>query len=1083
MHNPASRFAGDLAGRAHPLLQLAVALLIALSIPAWSNDHGDEDAATELLSDDNLLIVEIVLGNYRLAQDVFIYATLESTLVPLQPVFDALEFPIHVDPVAGKAHGWFLREKNRFDLNVESRTLTIGEQQQLLPPHSQLLSDGFDLYVDINQLNDWLPVTIELQTSRLRLAVTSQQPLPLELQLERDKARKQKLGRIGGRDLPVIKDHYALAGTPTIDVTMGGVVQEVADGSDASVDSDYSYSVLANADLLGMQGNLSLSRASSGDSMRERFTLYKKPNHPEEMMTGRLSAVAAGDIFAPPDALVFSGGEGLGADLQFGGVSNASDFDKRIIEGDAVPGWEVELYRNGALLDFQVVGDDGRYRFEDVAVDYGENVFDIRLFGPQGQEESRRQAVRIDDQARAPGQVYARLSHVDTDRQLFGDREVNEDQSLSVEKKSLALVQAGLSQSISLSAGFAQRRAREEIDADNDPGTAPDIVIEDQEFTLAGATISLPFASLNIQHVDLSEAGDAQLFAAQTRLGGTGISMSHKRYRDFRSDRNRRGDIDSESELRFSGSFAVAKQRSVSYQVIADYEEETNGNYAYSLENRAGFQLFRGRMTLDSTYTDSKLGDSSLGGRVRYLRVLGSKTSFRASADYTLKPEAELGGITANVVWRPGPKLRTQFGLDADFTGGKNNAAAFSASYLFDRLTLSADARLAESDNSSLMLTAEFSLAREGKKRWNISGQPRASFGRVRARTFLDRNNNGEFDEGDRPIEGVFFAGRSDWEERPTDANGVVYLDGFRASTPTNLKLDENSLEDPFWKNRFPHSSVISHAGALQHIDIPIVPTVEVEGSVLLETRDGERPLAGIPIHVTTADGESIASSLTEFDGFYILAGLPPGEYLLTIDPEALAKFSVPAFTPVAFAATSDEGIVYLPPILLSPSERAVVEEAPDDGKPDSADQPPVQVQPAATATPAAVTPATAPPLEPKDKPVESPIAKPLDDSEQTLIIIADATVPEQPPALRQSQEAPAEQTPAEDPTTTPIASVQDAQTPGERSSAPPDSQPAPLAVTPTSRWRHTALVAAGALGALLVILAVLWPSRPRKPP
>ena len=918
------------------LLLLTLSLASLLPIPAFADDHGDDDAATELLSDDNLLIVEIVLGNYRVAQDVFIYSSLESTLVPLQPVFDALEFPIHVDPVAVKAHGWFLREQNRFDLNLETRTLTIGDQLQPLPATTQVLSDGFDVYVDLNQLNRWFPFTITLQTSRLRLAVESEQPLPLELQLAREKQRQQQLGRATGNNLPVIPDRYALLGTPTIDVTMGTVLQEV-DERDASLDqSDYSYSLLANTDMLGMQGNLAVSRASSGDSTRERFTLHKKPNHPDKMMTGKLSAVALGDIFAPPDALVFSGGEGLGADLQFGGTSSASDFDKRIIEGDSVPGWEVELYRNGALLDFQEVGDDGRYRFEDVAVDYGENIFDIRLFGPQGQEESRRQAIRIDDNARSPGQIYARISHVDTERQLFGDDSPEEEQSLVVQQKSLALLQAGISQSLSMSAGYAKRQVRESLNASSSLETASGSVIDDQAFTIAGATISLPFASLNIQHADLESGGDAQLFGAQTRIGGTSISMSHKRYSNFRSDRNRRGTISSESELRFSGAFTAPSRRSVSYQVSADFEEETNGNYVYSLENRAGFQVFQGRMTIDANYTSSKLGEDALNGRVRFLRVLGSKTSFRASTSYTIQPELELGGFTANMIWRPSPKLRTQFGIDTDFTGGDNNSVSFSASYLLDRLTVSADARLAESNNSSLMLTAEFSLAREKKKRWRISGQHGASFGRIRARTFLDNNNNGEFDSGDRPIEGVFFGGRSSWEQRPTDEDGIVYLDGFRSSSLTNLKLDEGSLEDPFWKNQFPQSAVVSHGGALQHLDIPIVPTVEVEGSVLLETRDGERPLAGIPVQVTNHNHELMEHTLTEFDGFYIVAGLPPGEYLLNIDPEALSRFDVEALEAIPFSATAAEGIIYLPPIVLAAGGQTASDAAPRSTRPDN---------------------------------------------------------------------------------------------------------------------------------------------------
>ncbi len=75
-------------------------------------DRLEGEAVLPLISDENLLIVDVVLGGYRLASDIFLYASPEVTVVPLQALFDAVEYPIDVDPLAAKAHGWFQRENN-----------------------------------------------------------------------------------------------------------------------------------------------------------------------------------------------------------------------------------------------------------------------------------------------------------------------------------------------------------------------------------------------------------------------------------------------------------------------------------------------------------------------------------------------------------------------------------------------------------------------------------------------------------------------------------------------------------------------------------------------------------------------------------------------------------------------------------------------------------------------------------------------------------------------------------------------------------------------------------------------------------
>lgn len=880
--------------------------------------YQDSDAGLALLSDDNLLIVDIFLGDYRLAADVFIYTSPEATVIPLQPLFDAVEFPIEVDPVALKAHGWFLRESNEFDLNTAKQQVIVGDQTLQIADKALILSDDIDLYADIRLLKQWFPFEVELQTSRLRVNISSKETLPLEQQLQREKQRQRSLHNAVEEGVAIKPDHYRALGVPTLDINIGGVIRDAQSTSDiginaisaADVDLDFSYSMQASVDILGLQGSLAVSRSSNDADTDERFTLYKRPNSPEQNMHGQLGYAAIGDVFAASDGLVFSGGDGLGAEFQFGGVRRATDFDKRVIEGEATPNWEVELYRNGALVDFQIVGEDARYRFEDVPVEYGENIFDIRLFGPQGQEQSQRESIRVGDQALPKGEFYGRANHVNLDQSVFEKPTANIGTQTSVqdESKSQVFVQVGVSDWLSTSVTLSEHQNVARTETDN-------------QYMELGLTAALPFAAIALSHASLQDGGSASLFSTQTRLGETSISYSHKHYDKFVSDRNPGDRLRDDVELRLTGNISPFNLNPLSYQITGNYNSFSNDGYDYSINNRVGFQLFNGRLTLENEFRDGNFAQQSLNGSARYLRAIGSRTNIRASVNYSVEPDTRATGASTSITWRPNSRMRTQLAINGDFTDNDNNNLALSMSYIFKGVTLSTNSFIQEGGGASFLLNAEFSLGRENNKRWKFKNQSQSNYGRLKARAFLDKDQDGLFSTGDQALAGVRFAGRQDWKDLATGDDGIVYLTGLRTDHPTTVELDKDSLEDPYLRSKFDKAAFVSHPGGLQTVDIPITVTVEAEGSVLLQKGvdklSARRPLAGLPLLISDANGDTVASTVSEFDGFFIIEGLNSGEYQLSIPEQALEKLNVQHFQPIFFTAVADAGVVYLEPIVL----------------------------------------------------------------------------------------------------------------------------------------------------------------------
>ncbi|MCQ4051691.1 carboxypeptidase regulatory-like domain-containing protein, partial [Klebsiella pneumoniae] len=108
---------------------------------------------------------------------------------------------------------------------------------------------------------------------------------------------------------------------------------------------------------------------------------------PDATLLGPLKAtsVAAGDVSGFSTPLVSQSGVGRGAMITNRPVERRDAFDRTDFRGELPNGWDAELYRNGQLLGFATNRADGRYEFLDVPLLYGQNRFEIVLYGPQGQ--------------------------------------------------------------------------------------------------------------------------------------------------------------------------------------------------------------------------------------------------------------------------------------------------------------------------------------------------------------------------------------------------------------------------------------------------------------------------------------------------------------------------------------------------------------------------------------------------------------------------------------------------------------------------------------------------------------------------
>lgn len=881
-----------------------------------ADNYADELSEDTFLSDDYLLIVDIFYGKYRLVDNVFIYTAPEANLVPLQPFVDALEFPIEVDPFTMQAKGWFIDENSLFELDVRKREVRVKGVVIPIPVNAIILEDGMDLYVDLQLLSEWFSINAELNKGKLRIKVDVIDGFPLDKRLAREVNREIMLLSRRYADTPIIKDHYNWIASPMpmIDLsTKYNVRTGGGSGSDSS--SVPSVSLRASGDLLGMAGYFSISKSAEFES-RKFFNLRKRPNSPEDTMFLGLSDVQIGDVNSVADNLTSTGGRGLGFDLQFGKFSNSSTFGKKMIEGDGPPGWEVELFRNGTLIEFSAVDADGQYKFEDITVEYGENIFDVRLYGPHGEERSIRSNLRIGRQMLPRGESFTRVNVVNAGERVFplgSSNDFGSIEGLNEEPTESALTtflqyQLGINDWLAMAVTLNEHKYA--------PNNEIDYAYKQIEVFGSFANFAL---AMNLAD---SDEGEAIAFSGQTSLKDIPITFQHKTYNDFISDRNENGQISDETLLRFNGQLKIAN-RGLNYGVSPELVRFGNGVSISSVATNVSFQVFSGGATISNRYVKSSIGNALSSGRLSYIRTLGWAASLRSGLDYEIKPKAKISSLSTRLGWQPVTsmvRLRAQVELRKQFGDTDGYAANFTGSYAYDRVTLSLAGTLQSEGNSGLLFTAAFSLIKDKDKPWSVSGSKRSQSARATVRVFLDQDGDSEFTDTDIPLEGVKFIGNRKWKDLSTDENGLLDLYGINISSRgQRVYLDPASLEDPFWKPKESAVQLYSHKGGTQLIDFPVLPTTEIEGDIFFLHKGRKAPLGGIPIYVKTADGAVIASAISEFDGFYYISGLMPGKYWLHIDDKVITKYKIEGYAARPFSTADGDGLVYIEPFILSP--------------------------------------------------------------------------------------------------------------------------------------------------------------------
>ena len=860
---------------------LLLALMLALNAPIALAGDGDPVADAPPWS---LLLVEIRLNGHRLPDFEDVLQAPDGRLwLPLEPLVRAAEGEF-LDMDAGRyriALG-AMAEDVRIDLLAGQ--LRVNGSARAWPGDGMLLENR-QLYLDRAQLDALFALSADLSDDGLRLEVNSARPLPADLRRLRERRwrRFDQSPVTTERRYREVSSPYRAWGTPRGDLRFSTSSSQ----RDTRLRSTASGTVEVEA---GYLSNRIFFSGDERDGLRAlRWTGGRTSPEGEAFGIPGLYRLEAGDV--SPLRLPLAGGGGSGRGLTFSTAPLARPelFDVIRIEGDALPGWDAELYRGSELIDVQRIGDDGRYDFDDVPLGFGANNFRVVLYGPQGQVQEREIRRAVPGGQLLPGELHLRGSLVQTDRPMVNvngrRRQPGEQFHLRADYGLLPRLTGSLLVGVDREpwSRLGHRQPGAPAATDRDHGLRR---------RHAGIALRPALGTLRSEWVVLQQdsGGTAAQVDAGFALAGTSVSAGYSHYDSAFVSRQREvaGRLfDDRLRLRLGRSLGhLGPVRLGSLAV--EYDRYTLGDGGVREEYRPRWRHRVAAVSL--SHEVDQIRDR--GQTTTRYRLLGSHRQGPVTSRAQLQAagrhpsDLDISTVSGAMDYRL-DEART-LGASASYNvagGGYSLGARFSRQFGAGQLGVSASSN--DRGEWAAGLTLGIGLGMERPPALSLMPPGHSGAGAVALEVFEDLDADGRFDpDRDRPMEGVGFLVNDRPHPAVTDARGRVVLRPLATDSPVRIALDPNAMDDPFLTTVSPRLRLQPRPGFTHALRMPLVDSAQASGTV---ERNG-RPVPGVVVNARRSDGLASETTRSLSDGHFAFDTLSPGDWVFQVASEALPE-------------------------------------------------------------------------------------------------------------------------------------------------------------------------------------------------
>lgn len=724
--------------------------------------------------DAEFLLLQLIIDGIEM-QDVIEARKLgDRYFIALSQFALAVDFSVQVDPAATTAKGWFIREQNVFSLSPQEATAR-GKTVKLGP--DTVFSDENDVYLDAVAAQALFPIDFVFDMRRMVIEMTARERLPFQDRLSREKTREQLSQSKDRKPDEVVAKRldtpYQAFSWPVTDINLNSNYDSKSDvrQSDYSINSvgDFGYltaRLFASGDMA--DNGLTDARVSLGRDSIDRDLLGPL----------RASSFRIGDMNSVSISEVASSGQGRGVVVSSRALDRPENFDFTNFIGDSQPGWEVELYRNGALIDSQVIGSDGRYAFENVPVLFGNNQFRLAFYGPQGQVQEIIKTINAESSLLEKGELTYNFSADQKNESVLG---VTENDNQVTGFRTAGEIEYGLTRNMTLVMGAARLPLQ----------------IGDHDYVTSGIRTSMGGALVSLNSAyDTTNQGYNVRAAVSTELSGTLISIDQSVAKDFFSEQNTlfTNPIERETNVRFDRQFGdLGASLQFSRKIYQDDRVEDRWQNQIS---KVLFDKINVTHTLQYNRDNASLDDmnGTLFARGYYRNIL-----LGGQYDYDIKPIQKPQSLRLSGLIPVSEKISNNLELRADLQGETDNEISNTVTFDRDKYKISAAVRADEAGEYYAGVSVNLSVGRTPSSgKWFTSSKTLAETCNIAVYPYIDKNFNLRRDADEvAPPETKIRIGSQSYS---VDKQGAAVATQLPTSIPVKIFLEpENQQANPFW--------------------------------------------------------------------------------------------------------------------------------------------------------------------------------------------------------------------------------------------------------------------------------------------
>ncbi len=825
-----------------------------------------------ILSDGEMLLLQPVLAK-RFMVDGVIFGLVKNNkiLLSLRDVSEVLEIPISLDIERKSAQGWYVREEKEFNLDLNSKIM-ISDEGEFKVSDNVFIKDN-DIWIPASELGQWLGFEFKPVTDVQELRITSPVLLPIQERYNRRNAKYTKRGGAIAVTMPRSKtDDYKLIGVPSIDIATSSRYRRIG-GADKGVDT-HNVDIRTTGDV-GYGALTTRSRLNNTNQLTSVRANYSQESDKPELL-GALKArkFEIGDVIT---ARVPFGGrvaQEMGVRVTNTDTVRAFNTPTTGISGTGFAGWDVELYRNGQVVGFREIGEDGFYSFDDVNLFLDDNNFKLIFYGPQGEIREETLFVPVANNALAEGRsVY--------DVSITMDGE-------SFYKKKISGYEDPDKGSLNISAQYE----KQVVDGTTISAGLWSSQNEGVRSTAVNAGVSTTIAQTLVNAgVAVDDEGEVSSNLSMRRDFGRHEFSNSLSWRGAGFDTQSGGDGDGnlgylQNSLNITGPLPLIGVTNPRYSLGADYFLKDDGDYYVS--STVGFNVSIKRVSFNEQLkygTGNSLDEDELSSFTSVSGNIG-KNRLRLGADYSIMPDSELRSVIATYRRDLTKKVNMELGVTkrplqslTEYSAKLDWQAGFAR--------ISPSIRYNTEREFYAVLNTRFGILKDpSRDKIRLYDRNLTNSGAVSAFVFLDKDGDGKFNGDDEPLEGIVVKAPQNGGRLATDENGVALFNRMAKLRLTDILLDNDSLQDPVWVSSFDGVSVLPRAGYVAEVSFPIHMSGELDGSIYA---GNGRALRNIGLKLYNDKGDVEQSARTDPTGFYYFSQIPPGRYFLIIDEKSAA--------------------------------------------------------------------------------------------------------------------------------------------------------------------------------------------------